>query len=84
MQLRHGPPSRITAEAKESLGDWLRHQPDMTLAELRARLESVGVQVSRSRVSQLLQELGLRRKKNTSCSRTGYGRRPPSASGVVG
>jgi transposase len=83
-QLRHGPPSCITDEVKESLQSWLYQQPDLTLAELRDRLESIGVRVSRSRVGQVLQELGLRRKKNTSCSRTRYGRRPPSASGVVG
>ena len=66
VQLRHGPPSCITEEVKESLRSWLFRQPDLTLAELRERLASIGLQVSRSRVGQVLQELGLRRKKNSA------------------
>jgi transposase len=66
VQLRHGPQSRITQEVKERLRDWLRKQPDLTLAELRDRLEAVGVHVSRSLVGQVVQQMGLRRKKNPS------------------
>jgi transposase len=66
VQLRHGPQSRITEEVKASLRDWLRKQPDLTLAELRDRLEAVGVHVSRSLVGQVVQQMGLRRKKNPS------------------
>jgi transposase len=66
VQLRHGPRSRITEEVKERLRDWLRKQPDLTLAELRDQLEAVGVHVSRSLVGQVVQQMGLRRKKNPS------------------
>lgn len=66
LQLRHGPQSRITEEVKEKLRDWLRKQPDLTLAELRDRLEAAGVRVSRSLVGQVVQQMGLRRKKNPS------------------
>jgi transposase len=73
VQLRHGPPSCITEEVKESLQSWLRQQPDLTLAELRERLASIGLRVSRSRVGQVLQELGLRRKKNSARPGTRHG-----------
>jgi transposase len=65
-QLRHGPQSRVTEAEKESLRSWRRQQPDLSLAELRERLEAAGVCVSRSRVGQVVQQLGLRRKKNLS------------------
>jgi transposase len=65
-QLRHGPVSQVTAEVQEKLRSWLRKQPDLTLAELREQLASNGVRISRSRVHQVVEQLGLRRKKNLS------------------
>ena len=65
-QLRHGPRSRITEAIKEQLRGWVREQPDRTLAELGAALQAGGVSVSRSRVSQILQQMGLRLKKSRS------------------
>jgi transposase len=70
-QSRHGPPSRMTEAVKEQLRGWLREQPDRTLAELVEQLRTSSVEVSRSRVSQILQQMGLRRKKSLST--------PPSA-----
>ena len=70
-QPRHGPPSRMTDAVKEQLRGWLREQPDRTLAELSEQLLGSNVAVSRSRVSQVLQQMGLRRKKSRST--------PPSA-----
>jgi transposase len=63
-QRRHGPLSRMNAAVQESLRAWLREQPDLTEAELHERLAGHGVQVVKSRVGQVLRQMGLRRKKN--------------------
>ena len=65
-QKRHGPISRMSAAVRESLREWLRRQPDLSEAELHERLTGQGVQVARSRVGQVLRQMGLRRKKNRS------------------
>jgi|SoimicMinimDraft_3_1059731.scaffolds.fasta_scaffold16967_2 transposase len=63
LQTRHGPVSRVTPEIEEQL----RQQPDLTLWELGEGLkQSHQVQLSRTRLSQVLQRLELRRKKNPS------------------
>lgn len=77
-QLRHGPPSRVTEAAKEQLRSWVREQPDRTLAELRAALDAGGVSVSRSRVNQILQQMGLRLKKSRSMPASATARRTVS------
>jgi len=69
-QSRHGRLSRFTEAVKERLRSWLREQPDLTAAELRERLAGSGVQVSKSRVGQVLRQMGERRKKNASRRRT--------------
>lgn len=72
-QSRHGPVSRVTPEVEEQLRQELRRQPDLTLQELAERLEeSRKLRLSRNRLWQVLQRLGLRRKKNrsTRASRT--------------
>ena len=79
VQLRHGPQSRITGEVKEWLRNWLGRQPDLTLAELRDRLESDGVHVSRSLVGQVVQQMGLRRKKNPSTPKNKIRKKAASA-----
>jgi transposase len=64
VQSRHGPVSRVTAAVKEQLRRLLEQQADLTMAELRqALLAEAGVQLSRSRMGQVVQQLGLRRKK---------------------
>jgi len=70
-QQRHGFPSCVGTEQRESLCAWLREQPDSTDEELRHRLAANGVAVSKSRVGQLLRQMGVRRKKSRST--------PPSA-----
>jgi transposase len=65
-QLRHGPVSQMNSEVQQSLRNWLREQPDLTKAELRERLAGTGVRISKSRVGQVLRQMGLRRKKNLS------------------
>lgn len=65
-QLRHGPVSRIDETAREKLLALVNEQPDRTLAELQQGLGQAGVRVCRSRVCQVLQAMGLRRKKNAA------------------
>lgn len=66
-QARYGPVSRVTAEMEEQLRAELRRQPDLTLAELGARLEqSRRLRLSKTRLGEVLTRLGLRRKKNRS------------------
>jgi len=65
-QSHHGPISRVTEAAKEHLRSWLQEQPDLTEAELRERLQASGVRICKSRVGQVLRQMGLRRKKNLS------------------
>ncbi len=63
-QSHHGPISRVTEAVKEGLRNWLQQQPDLTEAELRERLQGSGVNFCKSRVGQVLRQMGLRRKKN--------------------
>jgi len=77
-QSRHGRLSRITAPVREQLRDWVREQPDRTLAELGEQLHAQGIAVSRSRVSQILHQMGLRLKKSRSTPLSGT--RKPTAS----
>jgi transposase len=65
-QSHHGPFSRVTEAVQEKLRSWLQQAPDLTEAELRERLQASGVSVCRSRVGQVLRQMGLRRKKNPS------------------
>lgn len=66
-QSRYGPVSQVTPEIEEQLRAELRHQPDLTLAELGARLEqSRHLRLSKTRLWEVLLRLGLRRKKNRS------------------
>ncbi len=66
VQGRHGPLSCLTEAVREQLRAWLQEQSDLTELELRDRLAGVGVRVCKSRVGQVLREMGLRRKKNHS------------------
>lgn len=62
-----GPSSRLDAQAQQSLRDWLREQPDLTLAELIERLDTgLGIRIGDSRLSLVLRRLGLPRKKSHS------------------
>jgi len=67
LQLRYGPVSRVSAEVEEQMRAELRRQPDLTLAELGERLQaSQRLRLSKTRLSEVLLRLGLRRKKNRS------------------
>lgn len=73
VQLRHGPVSRMNADVQAQLRGWLREQPDLTEEELRGRLAGTGVQVAKSRVGQVLRQMGERRKKNSARRRARHG-----------
>jgi transposase len=67
--------SRVDAAARAVLRDLVAEQPDATLEELRSRLaDRAGVVVTVTRVSQVLQELGLPRKKSRTRRPSGTGR----------
>lgn len=67
VQQRHGPPSRMTAELRARLRGLVRQQPDATLRELQRRLwSSARIQVSFQHLWRVLQNMGLRLKKNRS------------------
>ena len=78
-QARHGRLSRITEAVKEQLRAWVREQPDRTLAELGEQLRAHGVPVSRSRISQVLGQMGLRLKKSRSTPASATARPTASA-----
>jgi transposase len=75
MQSHHGPFSRVTEAAQAALRHWLQQQPDLTEAELRERLQASGVSVCKSRVGQVLRQMGLRRKKNPSTRKNATAKR---------
>jgi len=79
-QSHHGPISCITDAAKERLRNWLQQQPDLTETELREHLQAIGVSISKSRVGQVLRQMGLRRKKNPSMRKSATPR--PTSNGA--
>ena len=68
-RVRHQPgrKPRVGAEAEKQVIAWVRAQPDLTLAELSAKLNrEASVVLSRGRVWYLVRRLGLRLKKSRS------------------
>jgi len=64
LRRRPGPQAKVDDDACQRLARWLEDQPDLTLAELAARLQADGrPAVSTPTVCRALQRLGLRRKK---------------------
>lgn len=58
---------------REQIRRWLQKQPDLTLQELIGRLRaSKSIAVSAPTMSRALHQMGLRRKKDTTCHRTRY------------
>ena len=74
-QSHHGPISHVSDAARGHLRKWLQQQPDLTELELGERLQAVGVRISKSRVGQVLRQMGLRRKKNPSMRKNATPRR---------
>ena len=68
-------------EAQKQVVGWVGEQPDLTLAQLQAKLHSeAGVVLSRGRVWYLVQKLGLRLKKSRSTPRNATPK--PTSSGM--
>lgn len=68
---RHGRPNQVTPLVQERLREWLREQPDRTLAELQEQLrEQTHVRVSVPRLWVVLREMKLRLKKSHSTPRS--------------
>lgn len=68
---RHGRPNQVTPLVQERLREWLRQQPDRTLAELQRQLrEQEHVSVSVPRLWVVLQQMKLRLKKSHSTRRS--------------
>lgn len=63
-RLHSGPPILVDAAAREQIRQWVEQQPDLTLLELRERLErGAGLRVSSPTMHRILKALDLRRKK---------------------
>ena len=76
---KRGRTSKLTAEVRERLRLWIATQADLTLAELRARLErELHLSVSVGRLWTVLRETNLRLKKSHS---TPPSRTPKQAGG---
>lgn len=82
-RVRHQPgrKRRGGAEAEKQVIAWVRAQPDLTLAELSAKLNrEASVVLSRGRVWYLVRRLGLRLKKSRSTPESAT--RKPTSSGA--
>src|ERR1035437_5697312 len=76
---RHGPESKVTPGVEQQLRNWVRQQPDLTLAEIQEHLwETARLPVSLARLWQVLRRLQLRLKKNRSMPRNVSVRQRPS------
>ena len=67
------------AGQEERIRQWVRQQPDITLAEIAAKLARRKVTVSLSAIFRFLRHLKLTFKKNTARRRTGSARRRGAA-----
>jgi transposase len=62
-----GPSSKVTDAVRQDLWNWIGKQADLTLAELQVRLyEQRDLEISVSRLWQVLGQMGLRLKKSHS------------------
>jgi transposase len=80
-RVRHRPGRKpqAGAEAEKQVVAWVRAQPDLTLAELSAKLKrEAAVVLSRGRVWYLVRRLGLRLKKSRSTPESAI-RKPTSS-----
>ena len=62
-----GRKPRASAEVQRQVQDWVAAKPDLTLAQLQAKMRSeAGVSLSLGRIWHMLKKLGLRLKKSHS------------------
>lgn len=78
-----GPRSKLTDEVQGQLRQWIGQQPDLTLAELQQRLLTERqLYSSRSRLWEVIHQMGLRLKKSHSTPPNKT--LPPAGSGAAG
>jgi len=72
VEQRRGTPRKLLDEPREQLRRWLVATPDLTLDQLREKLQQErGLTISRAQVARAVKRMGLRLKKSRST--------PPSA-----
>ena len=82
---RHGRINQVTPLVQERLREWLRQQPDRTLAELQRQLrEQRHVSLSIPRLWVVLRQMKLRLKKSRSTPRSRTRRKTGSAARLGG
>ena len=82
---RHGRINQVTPLVQERLREWLRQQPDRTLAELQRQLrEQRQVSLSIPRLWVVLRQMKLRLKKSRSTPRSRTRRKTGSAARLGG
>ncbi|MFB3127942.1 MAG: hypothetical protein ACE1Z8_10710 [Candidatus Acidiferrales bacterium] len=82
---RHGRINQVTPLVQERLREWLRQQPDRTLAELQRQLrEQMYVSLSIPRLWVVLRQMKLRLKKSRSTPRSRTRRKTGSAARLGG
>ena len=71
IEQRRGTPRKLLDEHREQLRRWLVEAPDLTLEQLREKLEQErGLAISRAQVARALKRMGLRLKKSHSTPRS--------------
>ena len=67
VEQRRGTPRKLLDESREQLRRWLVAAPDLTLEQLREKLEQQrGLTISRAQVARALKRMGLKLKKSRS------------------
>ncbi|MEE9138338.1 MAG: hypothetical protein V3V07_07335 [candidate division NC10 bacterium] len=85
IEQRHGRINQVTPLVQERLREWLRQQPDRTLAELQRQLrEQRQVSLSIPRLWVVLRQMKLRLKKSRSTPRSRTRRKTGSAARLGG
>jgi transposase len=81
IEQRRGTPRKLLDEHREQLRSWLVAVPDLTLEQLREKLEQQrGLMISRAQVARALKRMGLKLKKSHSTPRSATASK--TASGV--
>lgn len=79
-----GPVPVLDEKAERQMHGWIEEQSDLTLAELKTRLESIGCSVGITTIFDRLRRMGLRRKKNAARHRTRSARRADPKGNLAG
>jgi transposase len=76
VEQRRGTPRKLFDEPREQLRRWLIAVPDLTLDQLRQKLdEDCGVKISLAQVARALKRMGLRLKKSHSTPANATGKK---------